>query len=129
MRQPDDPGIDFTDRPAPKAGFSSKVVVASAFLAAALHSCAAESHEWYPSWCCSDRDCAPIPEQLVREVSGGFLVTIPPGAHPMWGREKPKPLSVQIPYRGMKMSPDNQWHICISSTGEVICFFGVIGGA
>lgn len=53
---------------------------------AALLSCinvAALAHGLYDPWCCSDKDCAPIPDQSVEEIDGGWKVTLNKGDHPM----------------------------------------------
>ena len=86
------------------------------------------AHEWYPASCCSGVDCAAVSPQSVRETSGGYVVTIAPGSHPMWRADRPAPLVVRIPYREAKPSPDGAWHICINGQGELLCFFAIVGG-
>ena len=86
------------------------------------------AHDWYPASCCSDRDCAPIKPSSVKEASGGYIVTIAPGSHPMWGFENSAPLTVTFAYRDAKPSPDGQWHLCLSPAGAPLCLFAIIGG-
>lgn len=84
----------------------------------------------YPASCCSDRDCAEIPADVVREhVRDGFVVTVAPGAHPMWPITKPGPLTVAVPYLDVRVSPDGRFHLCIDATGKVLCFFAAHGGS
>ncbi|MCR4521017.1 MULTISPECIES: hypothetical protein [Bosea] len=77
----------------------------------------------YPFYCCLDSDCAQIEAEAVREVTGGFVVTIAPGKHPMWSSERKKPLTLEIPQDKAKQSPDGHWHLCIDDSGELLCFF------
>lgn len=94
----------------------------------------AHAHEapsgWdYPFYCCLDSDCAPIDAGAVREGGGGFIVTIAPGQHPMWSRERHAPLTLDIPYDKAKPSPDGHWHLCIDDAGDLLCFFAPVGGS
>lgn len=99
----------------------------------ALASCGAggpaHAHSWYPASCCSDRDCAAVQPASVRETAGGYVVTVAPGSHPMWGKDRPAPLIVRIPYREAKASPDGQWHLCINGSGDLLCFFAIVPGS
>jgi hypothetical protein len=48
-----------------------------AFLAAILLCPAiatAVAHDWYPPWCCSGGDCAPIADERVRPEGSGYVV-------------------------------------------------------
>lgn len=81
----------------------------------------------YPFYCCFDSDCAPIEAETVREGHGGFTVTIAPGQHPMWSRERRAPLVLEIPYDKAKPSPDGRWHLCIDDAGDLLCFFAPPG--
>ena len=51
----------------------------------------------YPLACCSDRDCAVIDGRIVQETPAGYVVTVQPGGHPMWGPERPAPLESGLP--------------------------------
>jgi len=125
IRQPDDPGIE--TKPA-QPGFFNKLIITTVLVLTLISSCVARAHEWYPFECCSGRDCSEISANAVREVSGGFLVSILPGDHPMWGVEKTETLRISVPYRKLKPSPDGKWHICIGPSGNFMCFFGPFGG-
>ena len=84
----------------------------------------------YPAACCSGHDCAEIPAASVSESArDGFVVTVAPGAHPMWPMTKPGPLTVAIPFRQAQASPDGRFHLCIDSNGKVLCFYAAIGGS
>lgn len=83
----------------------------------------------YPLSCCADNDCAQIDPSTVRETSGGYVVTIAPGSHPMWRADRPAPLVVRIPYREAKTAPDGRWHICLNGAGDLLCFFVALGGS
>ena len=94
----------------------------------------ARAHEamsgWaYPASCCSGVDCAQIEPSTVKETSGGYVVTVAPGSHPMWRSDRPAPLVVRIPYRDAKPSPDGRWHICLNGAGDLLCFFSAQGGS
>lgn len=95
---------------------------------------AASAHQamsgWsYPYTCCSDRDCAEVAPEAVREGAGGYQVTIQPGGHPMWPKVRTDPLVLAIPYRESKASPDGHFHLCIDGAGKLLCFFAAIGGS
>jgi len=84
----------------------------------------------YPASCCSGHDCAEIPAEAVAEhVRDGFVVTVAPGAHPMWPVTKPGSLKVSIPYLDTRASPDGRFHLCIDSNGKVLCFYAGYGGS
>lgn len=86
--------------------------------------------DWaYPYSCCSGVDCAEIAATTVQETSGGYVVTVAPGSHPMWRSDRPAPLVVRIPYREAKPSPDGRWHICLNGAGDLLCFFSAQGGS
>jgi len=85
--------------------------------AAALFAPAAIAHDWYPAWCCSDRDCRPLAEEkgeTVVETADGWR---------LWdgrlvGRGDAKP------------SPDKNFHLCEEAlTKAIICFFAPVGGS
>ncbi len=68
------------------------------------------SHSWYPHECCSDRDCAPMPEaDAPKPLDGGnWLLTT----------------GEIVPRDKVKWSPDGHYHICrFAATGGVICLF------
>ena len=60
----------------------------------------------YDSWCCSGRDCHPIPQDEVQITPDGYLVTIP--------AESPaEALQKLFGYDQVRMSGDGQYHACI----------------
>lgn len=83
----------------------------------------------YPLSCCADNDCAQIDPSAVRETSGGYVVTIAPGSHPMWRADRSAPLIIRVLYRDAKVSPDGRWHICLNGAGDLLCFFSAQGGS
>jgi hypothetical protein len=77
----------------------------------------ASAHDWYPAWCCSDRDCRSLAEEkgeTVVETADGWR---------LWdgrlvGRDDVKP------------SPDRHFHLCEEAlTKAIICFFAPVGGS
>lgn len=57
----------------------------------------ANSHDWYPLECCSEKDCAPIPETDVEVTPQGYLI---------------KSTGERIPYKAARTAPDGQYHVC-----------------
>jgi hypothetical protein len=75
------------------------------------------AHDWYPSWCCSDRDCRPLVEE-----KGETVLETPDGWRLWDGR--------LIERGGARQSPDRQFHICEEPTTKaIICFFAPVGGS
>lgn len=93
----------------------------------ALTKCA-PAHEWYPWECCAGHDCAALPAESVRTGPAGYTVIIAPGGHPQWGKDRPTALTLTVPYRDAKPSPDGKFHICLNPQGALLCFFQTIGG-
>lgn len=83
----------------------------------------------YDRDCCSDFDCAPAPIGGVREVAGGYQVSIPPGTHP---RVPAGSAGVAgfVPHGDarIRVSGDAQRHACILG-GRVLCLYIPPGGA
>lgn len=72
----------------------------------------AQSGWTYPTQCCSDQDCSEVPEPELRagnvwEFRGGR----------------------QVPDGDVKPSGDGRWHLCINTSGKLLCAFGPKGGA
>lgn len=74
------------------------------------------AHDWYPLACCSNRDCYELPEGLVYEGRGGYVVP----SHTNWNGATVAE-SVQ-PYTSPP-SPDGKFHICTNASGVILCFF------
>lgn len=70
-------------------------------------------HSWYDPACCSERDCAPIPQGTkVEYAAGGYNVTLPGGSPIFFSQDKVKP------------SQDGLWHICINPvSGTRYCIY------
>lgn len=86
----------------------------------------------YPLNCCSNKDCAEISAEYVKEGPDGITITLPVGSHPMvthW------PVRYAVPYSDSKIkdSPDGVWHICLRQQmilqggarlgGDLLCLF------
>lgn len=83
----------------------------------------------YPPACCHSAathvngDCAPISSDAVVARADGYHVTLKPGQHP---KLLTKGYSAVIPYTLARQLPedDGQFHICLSTDGQVrYCFF------
>lgn len=93
-----------------------KLAVIIAFLCFAV-SWVARAHQAPSGWeydasCCSQQDCAPAPDGAVREVAGGWRVTLRAGENP---RVKSGEVSFFVPYgdRRIKPSGDGHFHPCL----------------
>lgn len=85
------------------------------------------AYEHYP--CCSNRDCAPIPDSFVREnADGSITVTIPPGAHPMWPADKGADFVWTFTGERIRKALDGDWHACISPLGDGLCVYPALRG-
>lgn len=69
------------------------------------------AHSWYPSECCSDKDCAIVQGWRVQVTSSGGYVL-----DSRWN----------IAASVAKVSPDENYHACIRN-GQVVCFFAPRG--
>ena len=92
---------------------------AAAVLALLVCSGPVLAHETATGWsydpsCCSTRDCSPVPPGTrVRHVAGGWNVTLPDAAEPLF-----------FPDSLTKRSGDWDYHICISpTTGTKFCIY------
>jgi hypothetical protein len=71
----------------------------------------AVAHDWYPVWCCSDRDCRELVEDM-----GETVLEVPQGWQLWDGRI--------VSRKSAKRSPDNRFHLCEElTTKAIICFF------
>jgi hypothetical protein len=72
----------------------------------------AAAHSWYDPACCSDRDCAPVPDASIVAMSDGYHVTLLPGDHPLIRA----PISTVVPYGDPRInwSKDARQHACVS---------------
>lgn len=89
------------------------------------------AHSWYDATCCSDRDCAPIPDHAVKVTPQGYEVTLMPGEHPLVKQR----LFQIIPFGSEDVLPsqDLHYHACVIGSPTVIqhivCFYVVGAGA
>lgn len=90
------------------------VVIAGAIVVLTVAAVMAHAHGFYSTFCCSDRDCAPVAPDAITCTPEGCDVTVVPGEHP----------SVPVEVNGGKpvifhgtrppeISPDGQNHACI----------------
>ena len=112
-----------TIHPKAEAGDNSRKHFYGALLLILALSGTAEAHDWYTGTrnpvtgtsCCGGQDCRGFPEELVRVVEGGYLVS-PPGREPEF-----------VPYDEALPSRDGLYHRCEYLSGphkgERRCFF------
>jgi hypothetical protein len=103
--------------------------VALAMLVAAIW--AARAHQapsgWaYDPWCCNAKDCAEIPDRAVKEVSGGWRITLQPGDHP---QVKDRAVTHFLSAKEARPSPDGKFHLCLFPDAETLrCGYAAPGG-
>jgi hypothetical protein len=68
------------------------------------------SHSWYSQACCSGKDCAPIPASGLTETTGGWIITLQPGDHPMVTTHT---VNEFIPFSKGRTSEDGDYHACV----------------
>lgn len=73
-------------------------IVVAAWIYFAVSIGVARGHSWYPPECCSDKDCAPLPANLIpKPLAGGdWLLTT----------------GEIVPRSKVKWSPDGHYHLC-----------------
>lgn len=83
----------------------------------------------YDHECCHDLDCAPVAEAAIREVAGGYQVTILPGTHPMVPAGAAA-VTGFVPHgdRRIRPSGDQHRHACVSRAGAILCIYIRAGG-
>jgi len=64
------------------------------------------AHEWYPSHCCSGRDCLPVPCVTVVHKQGYWEY-----------------LPTHVIFNAAHISPDNYCHVCINDANIGLCLF------
>jgi hypothetical protein len=95
----------------------SRTTLAISAAAWVLSSSALRAHDWYPAWCCSDKDCRALSEEKGETALEG------PDGWRLWdGR---------LASRGSaKQSPDKKFHLCEEPTTKaIICFFAPPGSS
>lgn len=75
----------------------------------------------YAALCCSNKDCAEIPDSAVRITSRGYEVTVEPHFHNM----VTEPTLFVIPFddKRVKASPDGKYHACVNERLELLCLY------
>ena len=75
----------------------------------------------YDAACCSDRDCGVMPFNRVTPGPDGWRVRVEPGEHHYY----PGALDVVVPYdsRQIRHSQDTEFHLCLTSTGHLLCLY------
>jgi len=92
-------------------GWLGLAAACAAFLLVGTH---ARGHDLYEVACCSNRDCAPVPDNRVAQISGGFLVD-----------------GEFVPVRDPRVRrPINeQFHLCKHvTTGQLLCIYPKLQG-
>jgi hypothetical protein len=71
----------------------------------------AQSHSWYPSQCCHERDCFGVPDDAVALTKAGWLV---------------RATGEIVPLGRAAYSPDGRFHRCTAEAaigGRTLCLF------
>ena len=94
------------------AGGPGRKILWTLFLLPCLQvSSIGRAHDWYPAWCCNDKDCRALSEEKGETVSEA-----PDGWHLWDGRVARREY--------VKPSPDAKFHLCEEATTRaIICFF------
>lgn len=85
----------------------------------------AMGHSFYDPWCCSGKDCAPIPQESVKVSRRGYTVTICPGDHPLVTESC---INKHFGFDEARPSEDGAYHACIYPAGEIRCLYAPQGG-
>lgn len=75
------------------------------------------AHSWYPTECCSDGHCAPVPGKQVTISADGYEV-----------HYRDPTVTYYAPKWMVKPSPDGKYHLCVVG-GKPVCFFAPQAGA
>jgi hypothetical protein len=74
------------------------------------------AHDWYPTACCSERDCRALVEGL------GETVLDAAGRFELWDGRTVDRDKAQV-------SPDGRFHLCETRAGRILCFFAPPGAS
>lgn len=104
-----------------------------AALAILLAAPPAHGHQAPAGWeydrdCCHNFDCAPVPDGAIREVQGGYQVSLRAGQHPMLQGENVARVFIPHGDRRIRVSGDSQRHACVTGGGTVFCIYIPPGG-
>lgn len=83
------------------------VTVASIVAICAMPAIPVQAHDWYPPYCCSGGDCAPIDSTRVQTVPEGFVID----GH------------FNVPRSEVRDSMDGRYHGCFPKPDKLQCFF------
>lgn len=76
-----------------------------------LYITVAWGHSWYPSWCCSDQDCLPVPcEDLLTQGDGSVIYD-----------------GITFAKEMVKESKDQFCHVCMTAARTPLCLFQQFG--
>lgn len=81
-----------------------KLILCTAFCVS-MGATVAFAHSWYPTECCSDQDCKPVPCDSLDETKDGLDYINENGRVYKFDKEQIRP------------SQDKECHVCISSNG------------
>jgi hypothetical protein len=80
----------------------------------------------YDPWCCNSKDCAEIPDRAVKEVAGGWRITLQPGDHP---QVKDRAVTHFLSAKEARPSPDGKFHLCLFPDAQTLrCGYAAPGG-
>lgn len=101
-----------------------RLIIAAAFVFAPF---IAFAHSWYDSLCCNTRDCAPVAPGVITATSEGWLVIVGVGDHPLATEFQ----IVVVPYGDdrIRMSQDDEKHLCMTSVQKILCVYVPFEGA
>lgn len=85
------------------------VIILALMLYVVFSSGKAHAHSWYSAYCCSGKDCVPIPANSVKTTKYGYKVHLTPKEHPSLNT----PFDYTVPYDKVQMSEDSEYHACI----------------
>jgi hypothetical protein len=76
----------------------------------------AMAHSWYDAACCSEKDCAPIPDSDVADLgAGGFYIH---------SRKE------HIALKDTRQGKDENYHLCVNqATNARLCFYRKFNGS
>jgi hypothetical protein len=105
---------------------ATAAIVAATALALLLITAAStktQAHWRYSAACCSDVDCAPVPDSAVHETGSTITLHIAPGQHPMWGKDRPAAFVGELHRSALQPPLDGRWHVCLSPAGTLLCVY------
>jgi hypothetical protein len=97
------------------AGRTARVIAGATLLLFSAPS--SWAHDWYPAWCCNDKDCRELSEER-----GETVLEVPFGWRLWDGR--------LIERGSERPSPDSKFHMCEEATTRaIVCFFAPPGSS